>query len=247
MKNIEGRTNMTTFRCMALLFLGIAFCTGCGDSSTQPWEGKSQPSGEKKGPKIEGTAHNDQEGPAGEPADPHGMFDPHGAMNPHDGMQMPAGGSDAKLENTGKLDIETVHFTVPKSWIRKAPNPMLLAEFALPRAEGDKQDGRLTVSQAGGTLKDNINRWKGQFADEPEKENRETIDAGGVKVTLVDFSGAFDDTRGMSGPDYRLLGAIFQLPNKKGLCFIKCYGPQKTITARAEEIKGFIRSLKVDK
>ena len=45
------------------------------------------------------------------------------------------------------------------------------------------------MSQAGGTVKDNIDRWKGQFGDGPEKENRETIDASEVKVTLVDFSG----------------------------------------------------------
>ena len=92
---------MTTFRSMALLFLGITFCIGCGDSLTQPWEGTSLSLPEqKKGPKIDGTAHNDQEGPAGEP-DRSAR-----AMNPHEGMQMPAGGSDAKLENNGKLDIE---------------------------------------------------------------------------------------------------------------------------------------------
>ena len=106
------------------------------------------------------------------------------------------------------------------------------------------------MSQAGGTVEDNIDRWKGQFGKKPDKENQETIDVGGVKVTLVDFSGTFDDSRGMMGPtvtrpDYRLLGAIFETDG--GLNFIKCYGPKKTIADRADEIKGFLRSLKVDK
>ena len=61
---------------------------------------------------------------------------------------------------------------------------------------------------------------------------------------LVDFSGTFDDSRGMMGPtvsrpDYRMLGAIFQVPDEDGLHFVKCYGPKKTITAQADEIKGF--------
>ena len=51
----------------------------------------------------------------------------------------------------------------------------------------------------------------------------------------------------MTRPDYRMLGAIFQVPGDDRLYFIKCYGPKKTITARADEIKGFLTSLKVDK
>ena len=244
---------MTTLRQMALLSLGIAFCIGCGDSSTQSWESaKSRPSAEKKSPRVDSTADNDDAATVGESDNPHEMRNPHGAMNPHGGMQMPGAASDAKLENTGKLDIDSIHFTVSKSWIRKVPNSMLLAEYAVPRAEGDQADGRLTVSQAGGTVDDNINRWKGQFSKKLEKENQETVDADGVKLTLVDFSGTFDDSRGMMGPtvtrpDYRMLGAIFQIPGDQGLRFVKCYGPKKTMAARADEIKGFLNSLKVDK
>ena len=58
------KTNMTTLRCMALVSLGIAFCIGCGDSSTQSWEGsKSQPSADKKTAKVDDTANNDDTAP----------------------------------------------------------------------------------------------------------------------------------------------------------------------------------------
>lgn len=244
---------MTTVRSLALLALGIVFCIGCGDSSSQSWEtGKSQSSGHKKIPKVADTADNDAPVAADESEAPHKMVNPHGAMNPHGGMQLPEGDSGAKLENNGKLDIDTVHFTVPKSWIAKAHSAMLQAEYGVPRAEGDKEDGRLTVSQLGGTLEENVARWKQQFGEKPEKENEETIDVGGIKIVVVDFSGTYNDSRGMMGPtvarpDYRLLGAIFQIPGEEGLHFIKCYGPKKTVTARADEIKEFLRSLKVDK
>src|SRR5688572_28872688 len=46
----------------------------------------------------------------------------------------------------GELRLEKLAFTVPEGWQRKqAASTFLLAEFALPRAEGDEADGRLTV------------------------------------------------------------------------------------------------------
>jgi hypothetical protein len=238
---------MTTLRCRAMLLLGVAFCIGCGDTSNQSWQGKSDNSGRNKKPKLEAAVNDDSDG-SGDSDSPPMAINPHGA-NPHAGMQMQTA-SDEPLENNGTLDMETVHFTVPKSWTRKAANPMLKAEYAIPKAEGDKADGRFTVSQAGGSLEDNITRWKGQFS-KLDKEHQETIDVGGIKVTLLDYSGTYEDSRGpmmgsaVSRPDYRLLGGIFEADGR--LNFIKCYGPTKTITARADEIKGFIKSLKVDK
>lgn len=235
---------------MVLVFLGIVFCIGCGDSSPQSWEsGKPRPSAEKKHEETD-VADNEEPAAADEPENPHKMMNPHGAMNPHGGMPMAVGAGGATLENTGKLDVETIHFTVPKSWVRKTPKMpnFIKAEYRIPKAEGDKDDGRLTVSVALGSVEDNVTRWKGQFGKKPDKENEETINADGVKIMLVDFTGTFDDLLG-SGPipDYRMLGAIFQVPGEEGLHFVKCYGPKKTITARADEIKGFLRSLKVDK
>ena len=48
----------------------------------------------------------------------------------------------------------------------------------------------------------------------------------------------------MTRPDYRMLGAIFETDGR--LNFIKCYGPAKTIAARADEIKGFLYSRSKD-
>lgn len=250
---------MAFLRSMALAFLGIAFCTGCGDSSPKSWEtGKSQasgqrPSAETASPKADDTVNND-DAATSETANPHKMTNPHGAMNPHGDMMMQADTKEQVPENDGKLDLDTAHWTVPKSWVRKVPRMpnFILAEYAIPKAEGDKADGRLTVSAAGGTVEGNIDRWKDQFGKKPEKESQETIDAGSVKITLVDLTGTFSDSMGpmapaVTRPDYRMLGAIFQLPGEQELHFIKCYGPTKTIAAQADEFKGFLRSLKVDK
>ena len=155
-------------------------------------------------------------------------------------------------QNDGKLDVGGVHWVVPKTWITKRPNMMLKAEYGVPHAEGDAQDARLTVSQVGGSVKDNFARWKKQFGDKPDKDSTETIDVGGVKVTLLDLAGTFDDPGNMtappvSRPDYHMIGATFEIPGEQLPFYIKCYGPAKTIAARGDEIKAFIRSMKVDK
>jgi hypothetical protein len=172
---------------------------------------------------------------------------PHGVASPH-GMTPPAL-SEAELASE-ELTLGTIHLTRAKTWVRKPPrSEFVQAEFTLPRAEGDTVDGRLTVTTAGGSAADNIARWRSQFAGKPTKESQEKIEVAGRQVTLVDFSGTYNDQAGpfapaVERPDYRMLGAIFEVGGK--LQFIKCYGPSKTMAARADEFRAFVRSLKVD-
>jgi hypothetical protein len=92
-----------------------------------------------------------------------------------------------------------------------------------------------------------VARWKGQFGDQPERESQEVIEVGDVKITLVDYAGTFNDSRGMFAPatpkaGYRMVGAVIPLDGQ--LFFIKGYGPEKTVAAHADKIRGFINSLK---
>ncbi len=230
--------------CSLFILFGLALCVGCGDNSSQSWEdSKSKSASGKSSSKSADVANNDATSD-----DSGGVTEtPHGTTNPHAGAQMPGAAADTVIENDGKLDVETAHWTVPKAWVRKSPGMMLLAEYAV----GDAADGRLTVSQLGGGVEGNIDRWKGQFS-KLDKQNQETFDLDKLKVTLVDLSGVYNDSRGMMGPSvarngYRMLGAVVEVPGQSTLYFLKCYGPEKTIAAHADEIKTFIRSMKVDK
>jgi hypothetical protein len=150
-----------------------------------------------------------------------------------------------------EVDLDGAQLTAPKNWVRKPPRvEFIRAEFSLPRAEGDPTDGRLTVSVAGGGVKQNVDRWRTQFAGKLEKENEQKVKAGGIEVTLVDFSGTFKDQRGpfapeVESPGYRMLGAIFDIGGQ--MHFIKAYGPAKTMAARAAEFRAFVESLKQNK
>jgi hypothetical protein len=146
----------------------------------------------------------------------------------------------------GMVRFGSLTLTPSEGWTRKPPqSSFIAAEFVLPRAAGDDQDGRLTLSVAGGSIEANIERWKGQFAGALKNDKQEQFDVAGVKVTLVDLSGDFNDQRGPFAPavqrkGYRMITAI--LPVGGQLHFIKVVGPEKTMAAHAEKIQAFIRS-----
>jgi hypothetical protein len=161
-------------------------------------------------------------------------------------------GSSEEAEPSPYEEDGTVHFgaltlTVPEGWERQpAQSSFLKAEFKLPGASGEA-DGRLTLSEAGGSIEANIERWKGQFTSPLENSKQEQIDVGRFKVTLVDFTGEFNDQRGPYAPaarrsGYRMISAI--IPIEGQLHFIKSVGPKKTMEAHAEKIRAFLRSMK---
>jgi hypothetical protein len=165
------------------------------------------------------------------------------------GSTFRSGGTEESIDKSGgEVRLDAITLTAPSGWGRKRTESSFIeAEFMLPRAQGDDADGRLTISSAGGTVEANIDRWKGQFGGSPKNARQEQIDAGGVSVTLVDFSGDFNDQRGpfappVNRPGYRMIAAI--IPVNGQLHFVKATGPQKTIEAHAEEFKAFVRSIK---
>ena len=75
---------------------------------------------------------------------------------------------DQPGEQKTTVELKAISLTAPRDWVRKpTSSDFVLAEFTLPRVEGDDWDGRLTVSTAGGDIEANIQRWRSQFGDEP--------------------------------------------------------------------------------
>jgi hypothetical protein len=150
-------------------------------------------------------------------------------------------------QSDGKLSLDRLVFAVPEGWERKeASSSFVLAEFGLPKADGDDLDGRLTVSVAGGSVEANVDRWRDQFGGQPEKSSEDRKEIGGLEVAIVDFSGEFNDQRGPFAPaikrsGYRMLAAI--IPVDGDLHFVKAVGPQATIAAHAERFHEFIGSV----
>lgn len=151
-------------------------------------------------------------------------------------------------ESDGSIKVGSIRMTAPEGWVKKAPRSTFVqAEFALPKAEGDEADGRLTVSMAGGSIEANVDRWRGQFGGNPKKDVQDSLDVAGLKVTIVDLAGTYNDQPGPLAPGvqregYRMLAAIVPGDGQQ-LHFIKAYGPEKTIAAHEEKFRQFVDSI----
>jgi hypothetical protein len=163
--------------------------------------------------------------------------------NPHAALTEAAAAEDLGPDAT----VGAIQLKGPDGWTRKQPRSQFVAaEFALPKAEGDESDGRLTLSLAGGSVEENVKRWRGQFGGKPEKDSQQELDIAGFKVTVVDFIGTFADQPGpfapaVERPGYRMLAAI--VPVGEQLHFIKAYGPQKTMADHEDAFHAFLQTM----
>jgi hypothetical protein len=152
--------------------------------------------------------------------------------------QAPSGAAPVVAAPKGPSEIA---WNAPASWQKvDNPNPMRKATYRISRASGDAEDAELSVSQAGGTVALNIQRWAGQFEQKsPDAVKRTERTVAGLKVTLVEVQGTLTGS-GMPGappappkPSYALLGAIVETEGT--FTFFKLTGPEKTLTlARAD-------------
>lgn len=150
-----------------------------------------------------------------------------------------------------------IQLNAPKQWQNKKPRTRIVDyELAIPAVEGNDNDGRVTVMGAGGSIKDNIGRWIGQFTQPDGKPTRdravvEMTKVAGQEVHTVDISGTFNEQFGPFAPakvreNYRMLGAII-VTDGLGQYFVKAYGPRETMAANEKLFSEMIKSLKVSK
>jgi hypothetical protein len=143
----------------------------------------------------------------------------------------------------------------PAGWKQVPPKSGIVeTEFAVP-SEGDAAPGRMTVMGAGGSVQANVDRWYGQFTQPDgsatkDKATTKTLKLAGCTVTLVDVAGVFKDMPGgpfaggqaVDRPDYRMLAAIVETP-EKGSYFLKFYGPGATVAKHADGFRKMVEGL----
>jgi hypothetical protein len=160
-------------------------------------------------------------------------------------LSLAADEADDRQIEAGKFAL-----TAPEGWKREKPKSRIIEhEFSAAPSEGDESPGRITMMFSGGSLEDNIDRWKGQFSeldgDKSKETEKRTI--AGQEVHVVDLSGTYLDkpapfAAGVEREDYRMLGAIIVM--KEGTYFVKFYGPQRTVTENEGQFNEQLDSLK---
>ena len=147
-------------------------------------------------------------------------------------------------------------FKAPDAWTTEKPtSSMRVAQYKLPKAEGDKEDGSLVLyyfgANGGGGTQANIDRWIGQVqqadgSDSKSKAKTDTMTVNGLKVSTVDVTGIYTaEMAPGSGTfhnddNYRLRAAVIETP--KGNYFVKLAGPAKTITRWDKEYNDYLKS-----
>ncbi len=155
----------------------------------------------------------------------------------------PTSRSKPALAAAGPIDIGGFTLTPPKEWkSRKPVSSMRKAEFIMPRAKGDTEDGMTIVYFFGaggaGGADANLARWSGQVeresdTSEADAKRRLHKTVHGMKITIIELRGTYTEQRFGPGPKPRpkpkhmMLAAVIESP--KGAYYVKTTGPQKTI------------------
>jgi hypothetical protein len=138
----------------------------------------------------------------------------------------------------------SLEYKAPARWVL-VPNAstMRLATYRIPRAPGDTEDAELSITQAGGSVEANADRWVGQFdAAGQRTAKRSTRNVGALTVTTVEVQGKFEGGMGKdAGTGWALLGAIIATPGTPH--FFKLTGPAKTVLAARAEFEAMMATL----
>ena len=148
------------------------------------------------------------------------------------------------------IKVMGISVTPAADWVRETPKSrMRIAQFKLPRAEGDTADGELTVIAAGGTPDANIERWAGQFEGGAEMARR-TVKAGDKTIVVAEHTGTFlFKSRPMAPgpgsplPNTTVRGAIVELGQGRSL-FIKAWGPKATMDKHAPAFDKMLEAIR---
>ena len=157
--------------------------------------------------------------------------------------------------NSAAAQKSELKFKVPPGWVEEErTSSMRLAQYRLPKAEGDTEDASLVLYYfgpgQGGSTAANIERWLGQIKQEDGSTDKSgklvMTETAGLKMTTVDVSGTYvAETAPGSGtfnnkPNYRLRAAVVETPN--GNYYVKLIGPEKTVTQWNDSFLSYIKS-----
>ena len=150
-----------------------------------------------------------------------------------------------------------LYYKVPDGWVAgQSSSKMRVAEFKLPKADGDNEDCELVLyyfgANQGGTAEANIDRWISQIqqadgSSSKDKAKTESLTVNGLKITTVDVAGRYTaemapgSGKFYDNANYRLRAAVIE--TAKGNYFLKLVGPAKTVGRWEQSFTDYLKSL----
>jgi hypothetical protein len=149
-----------------------------------------------------------------------------------------------------------LRYKAPDGWVKEqTTSKMRVAQYTLPKTEGDPADASLVIyyfgSTQGGAVQANIDRWVNQMQQpdgsaSKDKAKTETSTVNGLKVTSVDVSGTYTaemapgSGSAHNDANYRMRAAVIETPT--GNDFLKLVGPTKTMGHWDQSVTDFVKS-----
>lgn len=166
-----------------------------------------------------------------------------GNKNRPEKIEMKSGEKEQQVakQSSNILKLAEFTMTIPDTWKKAKPSSeMRMLEFNV--TETKSNIAGFYFGQREEMVEANINRWRGQFADE-KSFDRETYDQGQIFVRIAGtykkkpfpMAQEFTET-----PGYMTLAAI--LPSNQGPYFFKMVGEKENVSKVEDEFIGFIRS-----
>ena len=134
-------------------------------------------------------------------------------------------------------------WSVPADWQTGQLAQFLIAKYIIAGANGAQAAVNVSsLAGDGGGLLPNVNRWRGQLGLAPTTDadlaNLPTVDASGVKATLIELSG----TDARTGKPAQLVGIV--LPLNGQTWFYKLMGDADVVTQQKDAFIKFVQSAK---
>jgi hypothetical protein len=144
-------------------------------------------------------------------------------------------------------DAPALAWTAPAGWeATPSRSAMRLATYRVPTPSKGASGAELTVTRAGGSTQDNLDRWVGQF-DPAGKDTRTARTIAGFRVTTLNVSGTYDGGMSGTGPEathagWALLGAVVETTGP--FYFFKMVGPSDAVHAAKPAFDALIASFR---
>lgn len=152
-----------------------------------------------------------------------------------------------------------LRWVAPAGWKAMPERPMRAATYVVPPIAPDAEHTECVVyffgRGQGGSVNDNLERWRGQMlgADgKPAPAKLEKRQNSGLTISRIDSTGGYTGLGGPMAttvravPGYRLLGAVVEGPGGNTL-FVKFAGPLKTVTANEKQFDQLLASFRPDR
>lgn len=160
------------------------------------------------------------------------------------------------IQATQNQTPAVLRFKAPPEWIVEKPSSaMRLAQYRLPKADGDSEDASLVLyffgTNQGGSVQANVERWISQMeqpdgsSSEP-KAKQEILTVNQLKIATIDLTGTYiaETAPGSSvrhnKPNFRLRAAVIETP--KGTHYVKLVGPSKTVSRWDKAFNDYMQS-----